>query len=206
MTRAEEVLKAMAEVKKKPNTAPLRIKDKEGVRRRQSAQLSLSALLAATKKLRPGFNKHNKIELSSAILHPRAHRLVLRAQVKSLTDDTRKAYPIVIVFFRVSSKEKKDKEFRIPVELGGQTVYIKQLSVADNPVNIRCGCQDFFWTWNWYNFKNKALTGPRVPLYTRKTPPPPEGLPYRNPIGVPGLCKHLHGTMQKLVQMKILGN
>jgi len=132
--------------------------------------------------------------------------LIVRAQVKALTDPSRKAYPIVVTFFGVSSREKQDKLFKIPVELGGQKVYIKQLSVADNPVSVRCGCQNFFWMWNWYDFKNKALSGPRVPPYKRKTPPPPEGRAFQNPIQVPGLCKHLHGTMLKLVQMKVLGN
>jgi len=146
MTRAEEVLKAMAEAKKVKRT-PLRVKDKEGVRRRQAAQFSLAKLLASTKQLLPYFNKHNKIEMSSAIYHPRTQQLVVRAQVRSLTDKSRTAYPETITFFRVTSKEQADA--------------------------------------------------------VHKTP---EGRPFVNPEKLPGLCKHLHGTMQKLIQMKVLGN
>jgi len=206
MTRAEEVLKAMAEAKKVKRT-PLRVKDKEGVRRRQAAQFSLAKLLASTKQLLPYFNKHNKIEMNSAIYHPRTQQLVVRAQVKALTDKSRTAYPETITFFRVTSKEQADAVHKIPVQLpAGQTVYIKQLSVKDNPVNLRCNCKNFYFMWQWWDFKQKALAGPRMKPYVRKTPPPPEGRPFVNPEKLPGLCKHLHGTMQKLIQMKVLGN
>lgn len=57
--------------------------------------------------------------------------------------------------------------------------------------------------WQYYNKKNKSLTGPHK-TYIRKTPPPPEGRPYKNPNHIPGLCKHQLRLIHLLIQNNIL--
>lgn len=80
---------------------------------------------------------------------------------------------------------------------------------ADNGKRFGSGvfvhnCPDFKWTWAWYDAKQRALVGKRPEPYTRKTPPPPDGLPYRNPLKVAGICKHLIGVIDKLEANKLL--
>lgn len=54
-----------------------------------------------------------------------------------------------------------------------------------------CQCSDYYYRWWFGNKKHKAHDGANYKKYVRKTPPPPQGLPHKNPNNVPGICKHL---------------
>ena len=58
-------------------------------------------------------------------------------------------------------------------------------------VGVRCSCPAYYF-WCWYaNHSAGCNFGTRFAPYIRKTPPPPVGLPYRNPSNIPMICKHL---------------
>jgi hypothetical protein len=56
---------------------------------------------------------------------------------------------------------------------------------------VQHNCKDFFFTWAWYNYYNgHCLYGPAPKPYQRKT----TWMPPRNPLHLPGSCKHIHNA------------
>ena len=51
-------------------------------------------------------------------------------------------------------------------------------------------CKDYFFTWAYYNMRAGCLYGPAPKPYVRKT----TWMPPRNPMGVPGACKHIYNA------------
>lgn len=68
---------------------------------------------------------------------------------------------------------------------------------------VRCSCHDHYFTWGWWNFIHDACFGVRPRPYKRKTPPPPKGYPYRNPLKIVGICRHIVNSV-RLLQAKNL--
>lgn len=74
------------------------------------------------------------------------------------------------------------------IEYDGKMYWIQKLSRLKNPLTSRCTCADFFYTWSYYNAKSgRCLYGPLPKPYIRKT----QTRPPRNPLHVPGVCKHI---------------
>ena len=70
------------------------------------------------------------------------------------------------------------------VEYQNQIYYVKKFDQFRNPLTARCTCNDFIYTWAWYNYYNAhCLYGPAPRPYRKKTARPP-----RNPRGIPGIC------------------
>lgn len=75
------------------------------------------------------------------------------------------------------------------VEYQNQVYYVKKFDRLRNPLTSRCSCKDSFFTWSWYNYYNAhCLYGPAPKPYQRKT----TTIPPRNPLGIPGICKHIY--------------
>lgn len=85
--------------------------------------------------------------------------------------DSKGHYNTTVIFYKV--------EKGVPPELD------------KNPVRISCSCRAYYF---YFSYWNKVLgVHARRPLkaYVRKTPPPPEGLPEKNPEHLAGACKHV---------------
>jgi hypothetical protein len=106
-----------------------------------------------------------------------------------------------------------------PVKIQNQMFWYKTPTIQNNPVSLKCSCEDsrFRWerplaliksligSWRRYDAKKEDQKA-GVPAktrrarkyyvlgksYVRKTPRPPAGRPYANPNDIPGFCKHVH--------------
>ena len=77
------------------------------------------------------------------------------------------------------------------IEYQNQIYYVKKFDKYRNPLTSRCTCKDYFFTWAWYNYYNgHCLYGPAPKPYQRKT----TWMPPRNPLHLPGSCKHIHNA------------
>jgi len=111
-----------------------------------------------------------------------------------------KMYQLTLTFYKVDFSLEEDAKHPLSVSLGdGQYVWSEQLLVRKHPVQIRCSCPDFRWTWGHWDHIVSALSGPDWPAYVRKTNRGP-----RNPLKVPGLCKHVVGLMEVMQKQRIL--
>lgn len=172
---------------------------------KSNARMTINDLRRLLKHNRPEFNKANRAEFVDAVPFIRNKQLVFRFQVKALTAGVQQ-YAQVLNFYKCDFSTEQDASHPVYLNVGGAagTVYLSQLSASRNPVMVRCSCLDYSFTWGWYNQAHKALAGPNTYRYTRKTPPPPEGYPYRNPPKVPGWCKHLEQCVQFLEKQGIV--
>ena len=108
-------------------------------------------------------------------------------------------------FYSVDYSDVPDKEHPLTVRTGkGETKGMELLSLSKNPIQVRCSCEDFYYTAWYYDKRHKVLLGPKMKPYVRKTPPPPAGLPYRNPRKLPIFCKHILQLVNRLRAEKIL--
>ena len=101
------------------------------------------------------------------------------------------------------SKDCKKKEIRI---VRDKVSYCVTPAIYDKtPVQVRCTCMDFIHRWAYFNKKHKALYGGPFPKYKRKTPPPSKGgYPRVNPLGLPGICKHLYKLIDSLIRKGVI--
>jgi hypothetical protein len=101
-------------------------------------------------------------------------------------------------------------------EIGKEDVYCMEVDKyhnfaidVDNGKDLSSGvfvhnCLDFYHRWNWSSAKHRALLGKKHKPYQRKTPPPPEGYPFMNPRNLPGYCKHVLQSLNRLKKDRIL--
>ena len=82
------------------------------------------------------------------------------------------------------------------VNYKSQVYYIKKLSASANPVRVRCSCADFFYRWGWYDYYNaNCLYGSAPRPYKRVAGSKRQSV---NPNKIPGICKHILGTIKAL--------
>lgn len=87
----------------------------------------------------------------------------------------------------------KDKE-----EVGNR------LPSTRDKAKLNCTCDAYYYYFWWWNKKVDAHSGNNYPKYKRKTPPPPEGYPEKNPQKIPGMCKHLAFLVRELRRAKVI--
>lgn len=126
--------------------------------------------------------------------------LSIRVQVQGVSE--KKLYKIIVTIQGVKFSPVKTKNHTVKIKLDNQGgkprfVWMRPLTTR-NKMQIRCGCLDFYFTFAWWAWEQRALYGRKPRKYTRKTPPPPKGYPFRNPFKTPGLCKHLLAAYTKL--------
>lgn len=78
--------------------------------------------------------------------------------------------------------------------------HIQQIQFANNNAQVRCNCLDFHYRFAQYDARNDALYGNPPPPYQRRT----DTRPPANPLGVPGICKHVLVLIDELQNVKIL--
>ena len=145
---------------------------------------------------KPGIKRVTKIVEMNPI--PNSKQLV----VKGLSQGTQ-LYPLTMNIFDVQYSNQQSKEYPLTVNLkNGTKIYAAQIPIGGTRVQVRCGCKDFYFRWWYWNNKDKALAGPPMPAYVKKTRTRAEV----NPLHVPGACKHLISLTDRLVQSKILVN
>ena len=88
--------------------------------------------------------------------------------------DTRKHYKTAIFFYNVAGDSPEDAP-----------------DLAKNPVRVACSCPAYYFYFSYWNKMGGAHARRPLRGYVRKTPPPPEGLPFKNPDHLPGACKHI---------------
>lgn len=85
------------------------------------------------------------------------------------------------------------------IEYKGQSYYLTPPTLETDVV-VRCSCPDYYFTFSWWNFKNKAQFGGPPKKYVRKTTTRPP----RNPGHHPGICKHVFQAQSYLHVHKYL--
>lgn len=101
--------------------------------------------------------------------------------VRGLVQGEEQDYHTHITFENVTFTNRSD-----PEAIAVSRWFIKPLSTNNNDVKVNCQCQDFRWTFAWYNSASGALDGNPPAPYMATTDRGP-----RNPTKSPGLCKHL---------------
>jgi hypothetical protein len=101
-----------------------------------------------------------------------------------------KEYSPIILFKRVNYNEDSVKI----TASDGMDYSFAPLSMENTDVALRCGCNDFYWRFNYYNSLEKSLQGQKRAKYESKS-----SRPSVNPEKMPGMCKHI------IKMMKVLG-
>lgn len=111
-----------------------------------------------------------------------------------------KLYPLTATFYNVDYSLEKDAEHPLVVRPELNHIgYMKPIGES-NPVQLRCQCPDFRFTYAHWDKQNRALSGPAFPAYQRKT----QHMPERNPQHKPGVCKHIMGLWERLSRDGVL--
>lgn len=111
--------------------------------------------------------------------------------------ETGKQYNPIIVFKNV----EYSKSANSPVELiasDGKKYSLEKIS-NENDVLIRCNCADFSWRFNYFDHQDKSLYGRVRKKYVAKNMPETA-----NPLGLPGMCKHLIKLVKTINQTGLL--
>ena len=204
MNQAQRVAKLMVEITARKQRKK-RV-DKRRGRKRNLAKTTSKSLISKGNSFAPRDNPVGKVEFSSSTGLPRNKQIIFKFEVRAKTQGVTK-YATTITFNKVDFSGEKDKDHPLTVALGsGETQFIEKLKRSKHPVLVRCTCKDFFFVFGRANAKNKVLSGPDSFKYVRKTPPPPEGLPFKNPNDIKGSCKHIKASLQFLQRNKVLVN
>lgn len=80
----------------------------------------------------------------------------------------------------------------------GRRYFFERLSQR-NEVVLRCNCKDFHWRWNYTDHLDRSLYGSLRRKYEASERPGSS-----NPLGLPGMCKHLIKLAKSLSDADIL--
>lgn len=157
----------------------------------------LATLFKGKRKVGHKAGIFGRVNINQLIPDYEDNALYVHAKVISGTDK-RKNYDVEILFYDVTFLEKHGK-FDTPTsgytEVSDGTT--EKFLAAIGPrvkVEVRCTCLDFYFTWMYPDEKKSALIDTYGPQYIRKT----TWWPPRNPQNIPGICKHIGGTIAKL--------
>jgi hypothetical protein len=86
--------------------------------------------------------------------------------------------------------------------------FTKEAPSPSHNIGVRCDCQAYRFYFGFANQARGCSFGTRVKPYVRKTPPSDPRYPPKNPLNIPGLCKHLllvastlqHTNFYKMIQ------
>ena len=190
----------MATRKSKSTTAKSKIKiAKTRLISRNRGVVNLRSLLSGKATL--GHNSGSVGRLSIFNMKPTVSNKSLLIQSNVISSVPRASpYLAQMMFYGVDYSDKHDNSHPLTVSLGnGQYLFMNQLRL-DSKVSVRCNCQDYRFTWGHYNHTVGALLGAQFPRYVRKTTTRPP----RNPLQIPGLCKHLTALVNRLAVDRIV--
>lgn len=116
--------------------------------------------------------------------------------VRGLAHNEDRTYQPIILFKNVKYLQSGG----VPLmDNNGQKHFLEQLSFKDNDVLVRCGCKDFRYRFNYYDFLDHSLYGKKAAKYVSKGMRSPA-----NPLEMEGLCKHLIKMMKVLQESGIV--
>jgi hypothetical protein len=122
--------------------------------------------------------------------------------IRGLANNAGRHYHPLILFKAVNFTEGEDHiQFTSDT---GSVHSIAPISYDNNQVLVRCSCPDMYWRGVHYLKLDNSLYGRDRSPYERKTPPPPEGRPYANPLQMPIMCKHLIKLSNSLLDAGLL--
>lgn len=168
--------------------------------------LTLKELFAGTAELRDKVNPTSSFGVTKVVPSPNlGNILAVQYRFNPLTDKSRSYYDSTIVFHGLEFTQTKDDEHPVGIEVfPGQVVYMAKPSFENTDVSVLCLCADYYYTWWYYTMRKRSHAGVALPAYTRKTAPPPVGMPFRNSSRSPGICKHLLRMTRDLRQKGFL--
>ena len=109
--------------------------------------------------------------------------------IKALAQNEGREYSPIILFKKVNYNSDEVKI----IDSAGKEYSFGKLSLENTDVVLRCNCADFFYRFNYYDHLDKSLYGRKRRKYESKGVGPPA-----NPLGLPGICKHLMKTAHVL--------
>lgn len=154
-------------------------------------------------------SEYSKLKVTKVTMTPRPGlKAIAYTGVVASESESGVKYKTTIQFHEVAFRDKSsDKLYSNQTEVMSDgkliKVFYKTLSVAGNPVMLKCSCKDFQHRFETELYEADALIGaPRK--YRRKTPPWPVGRPYANTTEKLGICKHLYSMLEYLKNKDIL--
>lgn len=167
--------------------------------------MTLKQLAAGTLKLRKAINTDG-LKASMIRIFPNTEdsTVFITANIKG-----REKYKVSLLFDKIkviegSLKKKCDSKLIKVLSHDKKYYCISQLSYSKHNVKVRCTCEDYRFVWSFYNKKYDALYGGPFEKYVRVTPPPSKGgRPRVNELKVPGMCKHIFGLVELLMNTKL---
>lgn len=161
--------------------------------------MNLLEAVKYTAKIRSKQYKTGKVGALDFKYLLKEYQFYVTAQARS--SDGSRIYKTQIVFKGIRANDIGSDEFPMPYSKNDKdTIYLNQPKVETN-IMMRCQCPDYYFMFQYWNKKDKALVGPNkqyVPVS------PPSGRPPVNPTESPGMCKHLLGMTKTLMENKIL--
>ncbi len=95
-------------------------------------------------------------------------------------------YQVSVRFTNIRFSDTLAPGFAEVTGLDGVTYFVRQTTLAQTSVKVKCNCLDFYWRFATWNHGRKSLEGDPPPPYVKLTDRPPV-----NPNKVPGACKHI---------------
>lgn len=171
---------------------------------RNLAKLTINQMMQSTQAMRAQQNPVGRVEYVGSKPLIRNRQIIFKFETRAKTPGVSK-YRQTIIFHKVAFSDVRTADTPLEIKLeGGSSVFAQMPEIRTHPVSVICSCADFRFTWSWWLNRDKALVGSRPKPYTRKTPPPPIGYPYRNPEELPGICKHIIACFAYLRRNKVI--
>lgn len=117
-------------------------------------------------------------------------------QVNSDVRGTSGNYHVVVQFLNVNFQPTPENGVSFTAVDGTQYT-VQPISLEATNVKVNCSCMDFYFRFAMWNFNNDSLAGAMPQPYQRKTTTRPPV----NPSRVPGVCKHIIATFDKVDQI-----
>lgn len=134
------------------------------------------------------------------IPYPQQYALLIRAAVRG-EDGT---YNSRMLFRDVDYQDADNPNVVTFKAVNNEEYHIVPVFRDLHDVELGCTCLDYAWRFWMQNYQKDVQFGQGPSPYRRKTPPPPQGRPYANPMEVTGMCKHLIALSQSLEKTGIL--
>jgi len=147
--------------------------------------------------------KSPAIRVDTIIPFAGVNSALFQLTLKGITQVSSNGYPVnhkVNLLFSGLNVTNEEIKGYIKVTDNTGTYFIEPPTANNTEVRVRCSCHDFYFTWGIWNFLQGAIFGNKPRPYVRKTPSPPQGRPFRNPMHYSGGCKHVWNAVNYLKQ------
>lgn len=170
--------------------------------------LKLSTIISQMKRFRDPYGyKDYQVLVGDAVVAPKVGSLYF----KSLVNGEGDTYPNYIQFFDVpfAKHDEKPNEAAKPIPhqkgmLLGRSAKnqytFPKLNAGKNRVKVYCKCPDMGFTFSYQLWSRDSFIG----AYKKYTRVPGSTRPPRNPLNVPGFCKHTMAHLRELQKMGYL--